>query len=173
MAQLQQVQLANNTSAQATNDIVSALTVETRELRAELLQIQQQLEMFTRAQAGAPPATPPMWPHVQAPPHSHILPPPPAYTPIHYAPPAYPPVPANIYQPTPHTAYGRGGKQRRTGGRGRGGQTRNRGQGCAPTAAVPPPYGGMIPAANINGRATSPSNPQKIQQLEHIFFVWI
>ena len=37
MAQLQQVQLANNTTAQATNDSVSALSVETRELCAALL----------------------------------------------------------------------------------------------------------------------------------------
>ena len=59
MAQLQQVQLAKNTSAQATNDSVSALTVETRELHAALLQTQQQLAMFTRALDGAPPATPP------------------------------------------------------------------------------------------------------------------
>ena len=38
MAQLQQVQLANNTSAQATNDSVSVLTVDTRELRSALAQ---------------------------------------------------------------------------------------------------------------------------------------
>ena len=38
--------------------------------------------MFTRASDGAPPATPPTWPHVQAPPHAHIPLPPPAYTPI-------------------------------------------------------------------------------------------
>ena len=69
MDQLKQVQLTNNNSAQATNDSVSALTVETRDLRAALLQTQQQLEMFTRAPAGAPPATPPTWLHVQAPPH--------------------------------------------------------------------------------------------------------
>ena len=86
MAQLQQVQLANNTSAQATNDSVSALTVEIRELCAALLQTQQQLAMFTRSPACALPATPPTWPHVQAPPHSHITPPPPACTPIPYAP---------------------------------------------------------------------------------------
>ena len=59
MAQLQQVQLANNTSAQANNDSVSALTVETRELRAELAQTQQGLEIFTRAPAGDPSANPP------------------------------------------------------------------------------------------------------------------
>ena len=78
MTQLKQVQLANTTSAKATNDIVSALTVETKKLRAALAQTQQQLAMFTRAPAGAPPANPPTWPHVQAPPHSHIPPPPPA-----------------------------------------------------------------------------------------------
>ena len=61
---------------------MSALTVETRELRAALLQTQQQLAMFTRAPAGAPPATLPTWLHVQSPQHSHIPPPPPAYTPI-------------------------------------------------------------------------------------------
>ena len=92
------------------------LTVETQELRAGFLQTQQQLEMFTRAPAGAPPTTPPMWQHVQAPPHAHIPPPPPANTTIPYAPPAYPPVSASIYQPTPHTAYRRGGRQRCTGG---------------------------------------------------------
>ena len=59
MDQLQQVQLANNTSAQATNDSVSALTVETREIRAALVQTQQQLAMFNRVPAGEPPATPP------------------------------------------------------------------------------------------------------------------
>ena len=59
MAQLQHVQLANNTSAQATNDSVYALTVDTRELCAALVQTQQQLEMFTRAPAVAPPANPP------------------------------------------------------------------------------------------------------------------
>ena len=116
MAQLKQVQLANNTSAQATNDSVYALTVETQELRAALLQTKQQLAMFTRAPAGAPSATPPMWPHTQAPPHSQIPPPPPACTTIPYTPPAYPPVPSNIYQPTPHTAYRRGGRKRLTGG---------------------------------------------------------
>ena len=115
------------------------LTVETQELRAALLQTQQQLAMFTRAPAGAPPATPPMWPHVKAPPHSHIRPPPPVYTTIPYTPPAYPPVPANIYQPTPHTAYGQGGRQRRTGVQGRGGQTRNGGKSYAPTTTSPPP----------------------------------
>ena len=52
MAHLQQVYLDNNTSAQASNDSVSALTVETRELHAALLQIQQQLAMFTRAPDG-------------------------------------------------------------------------------------------------------------------------
>ena len=70
MAQLQQVQLANNTSAQATNDSVSAFTVETRELRAALSPKQKQLEMFIRAPAGDPPTNPPTWPHIQAPPHS-------------------------------------------------------------------------------------------------------
>ena len=104
MAQLQQVQLAINTSAQSTNDSVSTLTVETRELRTALAQTQQQLEMFTRAPAVAPPVNPPTWPHVQAPPHSQITPPPPACTPIHYAPTAYSTVPPKIYQPTPHTA---------------------------------------------------------------------
>ena len=161
MAQLQQVQLANNTSAQATNDSVSELTVEAQELYAALLKTQQQLAMFTRAPSGTPPATPQTWPYVQAPPYSHIPPPPPAYTPIHYAPPAYPPVPLIIYQPTPHTAYGRGVRQRCTGGRGRGGQTRNGGKDYAPTAAAPPPYGGTIPTANITGRSTSPPNPNK------------
>ena len=121
MAYLQQVQLANNTSAQATNDSVSMLTVETRDLCAALLQTQQQLAMFPRASAGAPPATPSIWPHVQAPPQSHIPPPPPTCKPIPYTPQAYPPVPANIYQPTPHTAYGQGVTQWRTGGQGRGG----------------------------------------------------
>ena len=97
MAQLQHVQLANKTSAQATNDSVSALTVETRELHAELAQTQQQLAMFTRAPAGYPPENPPTWPHVKEPPHYHIPPPPPACTPIPYAPTAYPPVPTKIY----------------------------------------------------------------------------
>ena len=69
MAQLQQFQLANNTSAQATNDSGSALTVETRDLRVALLKTQKQLAIFIRAPAGDPPATPPTWPHVQAPPH--------------------------------------------------------------------------------------------------------
>ena len=115
MAQIQQVQLANNTSAQATNDSVSALSVETREIRAALLQKQQQLAIFTRAPAGAPPTNPPTWPHVQEPPHSHIPPSPPACTTIPYAPKVYPTVPPNIYQPTPNTAYVRGGRQRRTG----------------------------------------------------------
>ena len=86
MAHLQQFQLAYNTSAQATNGSVSALTVETQELRAVLLQTQQQLAMFTRTPAGATPATPPMWPHIKAQPHSNIPPPPPAYTSISYAP---------------------------------------------------------------------------------------
>ena len=116
MAHLQHVQLANNTSEQATNDSVSILTVETRELRAALLQTQQKLAIFTRSPAGAPTATPPMWPHVQAPPHSHMPLPPPAYTPITYAPPSYPPAPAKIYKPKPHTVYRRGGRQRCTGG---------------------------------------------------------
>ena len=40
MAQMQQVQLANNTSAQATNDNVSELSAETRELREALLKTQ-------------------------------------------------------------------------------------------------------------------------------------
>ena len=128
MAHLQQVQLANNTSAKATNDSVYALTVETRELRAELAQTQQQLAMITRSPVGAPPANPPTWPHVQASPHSQIPPPPPACKPIPYAPTAYPPVWPNIYQPTPHTTYGHGGRQRRTCGRGRGGRTRNEGK---------------------------------------------
>ena len=128
MAQLQQVQLANNTSAQATNDSVSALTVDTQELYAPLLQTQQQLAMFIRVPAGAPPATPPTKPHVQAP---------------------------------PHTAYGRGVRQRRTGGQGSGGRTRNIGQSYAPTATVPPPYGVTRPAANMNGRTNSIPNPNK------------
>ena len=97
MAQLQKVQLANNTSAQATNYCVSALNVETIEFRAALAQTQQQLAMFTRAPAGSPPAIPPTWPHVQAPPHSHIPTPPPACTPIPYAPRVHPPVPPKIY----------------------------------------------------------------------------
>ena len=50
MAQIQQVQLANNTSAQATNDSVSVLTVEIRDIRAALSQTQQQLAMFTSHQ---------------------------------------------------------------------------------------------------------------------------
>ena len=161
MAQLQQVQLANNTSEKATNDSVSALTVETRELRAALAQTQQQLAIFTRAPAGAPPANPPTWPHVQAPPHSHITPLTPAYAPIPYAPTAYPMVPLNIYQPTQQTIYRRGGRKWRTGGRGRGGRTCNGGQSYAPTATAPQPYVGRRPAANMNGRTNSTPNPNK------------
>ena len=117
--------------------------------------------MFTRAPAGAPPVNPPTWTHVQAPPHSNITPPPPAFTPIPYAPTAYPPVPPNIYQPTPHTTTVRGGRQRRTDVQGRGGRTRNRGQNYTPTATAPPPYGGMILEANMNGRTISTPNPNK------------
>ena len=117
--------------------------------------------MFTRAPAGAPPATPPTWPQVQALPHSHIPPPTPACTPIHYTPPAYPPVPENIYQPTPHTAYGWGGRQRRTGGQGRGGRTRNGGQSYVSTTTATLPYGGTRPAANMTVRKNSTPNPNK------------
>ena len=130
--------------------------------------------MFKRAPAGAPLATPPMWPHVQAPPHSHIPPLPPAYTPIPYAPTAYPPVPLNIYQPTPHSAYGRGGRQRRTRGQGRGGQTRNGGQSYAPMSTAPPPYGGTRPASNMTGRTNSTTNPNKnYNNWNMCVFVWI
>ena len=127
MTQLKQVQLANTTSAKATNDSVFALTMETKKLRAALAQTKQQLAMFTRAAAGAPPENPPTWPHVQAQPHSHIPTPPPACTTIPYSPTAHPTILPNIYQSTPHTTYGRGGRKRRTGGRERGGQTRNGG----------------------------------------------
>ena len=140
---------------------MSALNVETRELCAALLQTQQQLEMFTRAPAVAPPATPPTCPHVQAPPHSHIPLPPPAFTLIPYKPPEYPPVPANIYQKTPYTAYGWGGRQWRTVSQGRGGRRRNEGKSYAPTAPAPPPYGGTIPAANTNSRKTPHPTPTK------------
>ena len=116
MAQLQQVQLVNSTSAQATNYSVSMLMVETKEIRETLAQTQQHIEIFTGAPAGSPPTTPPTWLHMQAPPHSHIPPPPPACTPIPTAPTPYPPFPPNIYQPTPHTAYGRVVRQRHTGG---------------------------------------------------------
>ena len=117
--------------------------------------------MFTRAPSGAPPATPPTWLHVQAPPHSHIAPPPPAYTPIPNAPTSYPLVPENIYQPTPHTAYGRGGRQHCTRGRGRGGRTRNGGQSYVSTTTATLPYGGTRPAANMTGRINYTPNPKK------------
>ena len=117
--------------------------------------------MFTIAPAGAPPANPPTWPHVRAPPHPHIPSPPPAFTPIPYAPIAYPRVPPNIYQPTQHTTYGRVGRQRRNGGLGRCGRTRNGGQSYAPTATAPPLYGRMRQAENMNGRTNSTPNPNK------------
>ena len=126
--------------------------------------------MFTREPAGVPPATPPTWPHVQAPPHSHIPLPPPACTPIPYAPTSYPPVLLNIYQPTPHTAYGRGSIQRRTGGQGRGGRTRNGRQSYAPTATAPPPYGGTRPSANMTGRTYSTPNPNKNYNNQNMCF---
>ena len=161
MLQLKQVQLVKNTSPQATNHSVSALTVDTRELHAALAQTQQKLEMFTRAPAGATPATPPTWPLVQAPPYSQIPYPLPDCTPIPYATTAYPPVPPNIYQPTPHTSYGRGGRQHHTGGPGRGVRTLNRGLSYAPMATVTPTYGGTRTAANMTGRTNSTPNPKK------------
>ena len=77
MAQMQQVQLANNTSAQATNENISALSAETRKLREALLKTQQQLEMFTRQPIGTTPTAAPTWPHVLAKPPLTYIPPPP------------------------------------------------------------------------------------------------
>ena len=70
-----QVQLANNTSSHATNDNVSELSTETRELREALLKTQQQLEMFTRQPIGATPTAAPTWPHVPAQPPPTYVPP--------------------------------------------------------------------------------------------------
>ena len=93
MAQMQQILLANNTSAQATNDNVSALSVETRELREALLKTQHQLAMSTRQPIGATPTAAPTWPHVPAQPPPTYIPPtqPPIYAPTGYAPAPPPP----------------------------------------------------------------------------------
>ena len=61
--QMQSLQLANNATSQATNDSISALTAETRQLSAALLATQQQLAMFTR---GGPPALGAGWPATTA-----------------------------------------------------------------------------------------------------------
>ena len=90
MDQIQQVQLAKNPSAQATNDNVSALSAETRELREALLKTQQQLAMFTRQTIGATPTAAPTWPHIIAQPTPTYIPR--ANTRI-YAPTEYSPAP--------------------------------------------------------------------------------
>ena len=95
MAQMQQVQLANNTSTQTTNDNVSALSSETRDLREALLKTQHQLAIFTRHPIRTTPTAAPTWPHVPAQPPPTYIPPPhnPRYTTTGYAPAPPPPPP--------------------------------------------------------------------------------
>ncbi len=118
-----------NATSQATNDSISALTAETRQLSAALLAMQQQLAMFTRsvpAEAGG-------WPAV------------PAYV----APAAAAGIP-----PVAPAGRGRRGGSRRGGRRGRGG-----GRGGPPPSVpatiggIPPPAGGI--PATVGGFQTN------------------
>ena len=101
---MQQVQIANNTSTQATTDNVSELSAETRELREDLLKIQQQLAMFTRQPIGTTPTAAPTWPHIPAQPTPTYIPPAhtPSYAPTSYAP-AQPPPPHILQSQQPFT----------------------------------------------------------------------
>ena len=127
--QMQSLQLANNATSQATNDSISALTAETRQLSAALLATQQQLAMFTR---GGPPALGSGWPATTA-----------------AAPPG---IPQYIQPAVPYDyGTGRGGARRRGGsrnGRGRGGG-RGGGRGAGAPGAIPPPAGANVQAGAI------------------------
>lgn len=122
------IQLANNANAQTMMDSLSAITEESRELRAQLAAQQQQLAMLAQGNTN-----PMGWPAYQPP----------------YAQPALPLPQANIMQPPPVPAYvpaTQRNRNRNWAGRGRGG---GRGGGryppaaAVPNAVAPPP--GFIP----------------------------
>ena len=74
-----QMHLSNNAATQATNDTVSALTAETRQLSAALLATQQQLAMFAQVRPA-----PNGWPTMPTPPIPAYIP---AVAPTTYGPP--------------------------------------------------------------------------------------
>ena len=157
---IQQIQLANNASQQASRDAISQLTAETAQLKAQL---QQQLAMM---------AGPSAWP----------APPSPAMMQAQYAqwaaPAAYnatqqwapPPYQQSVPQPQTAGQYGgqrnrgRNSNRRNNRGRGRGG-----GGGGAYQPPIPPTVGGIPPVgqtipppANQQARrAATPPNPYK------------
>ena len=99
------LQMANNANCQQLNDNLSAITQESRDLRAQLVACQQQVAMLARI---APmPGAPAPW--QQAPtvapymPPTTYLPPPAAYAAV------VPPIPTTIYQPEEQaSSQGRG-----------------------------------------------------------------
>ena len=130
---IQSMHLSNNATAQATNDTISALSAETRQLTQQLLATQQQLAMMTRGPTQGPAG----WPGIPA----YVQPPAVPYQQ------GIPPVGAYDY------SGGRGGGRRGTrrtgsrrgGGRGRGGRAPGAIPATVPTGipgAIPPPARG-------------------------------
>ena len=110
------IQLANNANAQQMNDNISAMTEETRQLRALINAQQQQLAMLAQAQTMQPPTMPTFIQPMQT---AYNMQPPP------YVPTQAPPPPQynnHQYSNNQHQQGGRGGG----GGRGRRGGNRNR-----------------------------------------------
>ena len=172
---LARLQLANSAAMKTAQDNISAVTDETRELRAALVATQQQLANLMRGQ-GPPPGmygnNAQGWP--EPPPIQYAAPaaqyaPPPFQAPTYTAPPVPPPnqhPPPNIYTPAPTgagggwQAGGQGGYHTQPGGRGRGGRGQggrgrhNAAYGRGPPQRNPGGYGGRN-----SGRGWTP-NPQ-------------
>jgi len=142
------IQMANNANAHQINENLSVMTEESKQQRALITQLQQQVAMLAQSNPSQQPIFQPIQPAYTAPlPVAYnVQPPPPipAYVPVQ------PPTQQGYAAGYQQSQYGgRGGRGRGRGGRNRGGRGRNyRNNGAY---APQPPTQYAQPAATYNG----------------------